>query len=181
MRFNLINNRIPKKFLIFTTTFLFIGILVLLSGCNNGRYANILSFGAESGIASYDNSESIQKAIDQVNESGGGRVVIPAGDFYTHPIELKSGVELHLESGAKLIGVDNIEAYTKLKYKKNPALIFADGKENISVTGTGTIDGQGGASTFQVEGDPGGRPMIILFHDCKDVTVTDVTLTNSAH
>lgn len=183
MRFGIAinNNRMIRNLFVSMVTLLFIGMLILFAGCNNQRNINILSFGAESGVSSYDNSRSIQTAIDQVSNSGGGRVTVPAGDFYTHPIELKSGVELHLETGAKLIGVDNIDAYTRFTYKKFSSLIFAEEQENISITGTGTIDGQGGAPTFQVEGDPSGRPMIILFHDCKDVSVTDVSLRNSAH
>ena len=174
-------NLVIKKLFISITTLLFIAVLILLVGCNNGKNVNIVNFGAEAGSSTYDNSGAIQTAIDQVSESGGGRVTIPAGDFYTHPIALKSGVDLHLENGAKLIGVADINAYKKYTYKKNQSIVFADGQENISVTGPGTIDGQGAAPTFQVEGDPAGRPMIILCHDCKHVSVKDVTLQNSAH
>ncbi|MDO5329721.1 MAG: glycosyl hydrolase family 28 protein [Coriobacteriia bacterium] len=174
-------SNIIKNLIISTTILLFLGVLFLLTGCGNERDVNVSNFGAKAGDSKYDNSGSIQKAIDQVSNAGGGKVTIPAGDFYTQPIELKSGVDLHLDEGAKLIGVDNIEVYTKYTYKKFSSIIFAEKQENISVSGTGTIDGQGGAQAFQVEGDPAGRPMIILFHDCKDVAVTDVTLRDSAH
>ena len=124
-----------------------------------------------------------------MSRAGGGTVTVPAGDFLTGPIELKSGVELHLEMGAKLLGIADIAAYENAHWvnsegKKSPhcGLIYANGQKDIAVTGLGTIDGQGGDPAFNVgKADPGGRPMIILFRDCKNVVVKDVRLENSAH
>src|SRR5687768_15758049 len=39
---------------------------------------------------------TIQHAIDAAHRTGGGRVVVPEGDFLTGPVHLKSRVELHL-------------------------------------------------------------------------------------
>src|SRR4051812_36614162 len=49
-----------------------------------------------------DSTEAIAKAIDACSAAGGGRVVVPAGDFLTGPIHLKSRVNLHLQRGATL-------------------------------------------------------------------------------
>ena len=163
-------------------------LLITIPALGGSRSVDITRTGAREGRGR-DNATAIQKAIDKVYKAGGGTVTVPAGDFVTGPIELKSGVELHLEMGARLLGVADIAAYDKAHYvydngRKSPhcGLIYANGQENIAVTGPGTIDGQGGAPAFNVgKADPGGRPMIILFRDCKNVVVKDLRLENSAH
>lgn len=151
------------------------------------RCVDITSAGARVGV-DRDNAPAIQKAIDKVSAAGGGTVVVPAGEFLTGPLELKSGVELHLSMGAKLLGVADIAAYDKAHNidgngRKSPfsALIYSCGHSNIAVTGPGTIDGNGTSEVFKIKDDPGGRPMIILFQDCRNVVVRDVRLENSAH
>src|SRR4051812_31690245 len=49
-----------------------------------------------------DATTAIRKAIDSCVKAGGGRVVIPAGDYLTGPIHLKSRVNLHVSKGATL-------------------------------------------------------------------------------
>ena len=153
-----------------------------------GRHVDVTRMGAKT--AARDNAAAIQKAIDRVHGAGGGTVTVPAGDFLTGPLELKSGVELHLEMGARLLGVADISAYEKAHWvnpqtgKTSPhcGLIYANGQQDIAITGLGTLDGQGGDPAFNVgKADPGGRPMIILFRDCRNVVVKDVRLENSAH
>ena len=169
-------------------TFVLLALLLSLSACSGSRNIDILKAGAKAGPGK-DNAAVIQKAIDKLSSLGGGTVIIPAGDFLTGPIELKSGVEIHLEMGARLLGVADIAAYDKAHKvypdgHKSPhsGLIYANGQENIAISGLGTIDGQGGDPAFDVgKADPGGRPMIILFRDCKNVVVKDVRLENSAH
>ena len=71
---------------------------------------NIKDFGALVG-ANVINTFAINKAILKCSNDGGGRVVIPSGEFITGTIHLKSNVNLHLERGAKLIGSLNISDY----------------------------------------------------------------------
>src|ERR1035441_3549564 len=49
-----------------------------------------------------DCTAAIGKAIAACAKAGGGRVVVPAGEFFTGPIHLLGNVELHLEAGATL-------------------------------------------------------------------------------
>ena len=172
-----------KKILIFAA------ILIALPAFAGSRNIDITKMGAKEGPGR-DNAAAIQKAIDKVSLAGGGTVTVPAGDFVTGPLELKSGVELHLEMGARLLGVADISAYDRAHWvnpetgRKSPhcGLIYANGQKDIAITGLGTIDGQGGDPAFNVgKKDPGGRPMIILFRSCKNVVVKDVRLENSAH
>ena len=168
---------------------LVLAVLILLSlpAFAGNRSICITKTGARESLVK-DNAPAIQKAIDRVSLAGGGTVTVPAGDFLTGPIELKSGVELHLEMGARLVGLPDIAAYEKahmtVNGKRSPhsSLIYAQAQKDIAVTGPGTIDGQGGHPAFNVgKADPGGRPMIILFRDCRNVTVRDLRLENSAH
>ena len=110
---------------------------------------NILDFGAKpDGITL--NTDAINKAIRQVNEKGGGRVVIPAGLWLTGPIELLSNVDLHLEYNALvLFSADHTlypiisTSFEGLETRRCQSPIFARGAENIAITGYGTFDGNG--------------------------------------
>lgn len=172
--------RIPTRILALAAALLAVPAFV------SGRNIDITRAGARAGLEK-DNAPAIQKAIDKVSQAGGGTVTVPAGDYLTGPIEMKSGVELHLEMGARLVGVADIAAYEKAhilpdgSWNHFSALIYANSQSNIALTGLGTIDGQGGDKAFKIKGDPAGRPMIILFRNCKDVVVSDLHLENSAH
>ena len=48
------------------------------------------------------NTKAIQKAIDEMAAQGGGVVVIPAEEWQTGRIEVKSNINLHLTEGATL-------------------------------------------------------------------------------
>ena len=61
------------------------------------REFSITDFGA---AADKDASEAITKAIEAASAAGGGRVTVPAGEYLTGPIHLKSRIELHVPSAA---------------------------------------------------------------------------------
>ena len=95
---------------------------------------------------------AIQKAIDACNGAGGGTVDVPPGTFLTGTISLKSNVELHLESGAVLLGSPNINDYRTYSLPKYPeygtnhyGILYTEEAENVAITGLGTIDGNGPA------------------------------------
>lgn len=94
---------------------------------------------------------AVQEAVDECAAQGGGRVIVPAGTYKTGSIHLKSNVELHLEDGAVLSFSDNPNDYLPVVftrwegmecYNYSP-LIYANGCENIAVTGSGTLIGNG--------------------------------------
>ena len=161
-------------------------VLLALPSFAGNRNINIANAGARDGLVK-DNAPVIQKAIDKLSKAGGGTVTIPAGEFLSGPIELKSGVELHLDMGARLVGIADKSAYEKAhmvidgKRSVFSSLIYAYKQKDIAITGLGTIDGQGGHEAFRTKEDPGERPMIILFRECSNVVVKDVRLENSAH
>ena len=74
------------------------------------RNFSVVDFGAvKGGIA--DNTKSITAAINACHKAGGGRVVIPEGEWLTGPIHLKSNVNLYLAEGAVLRFTDNPSHY----------------------------------------------------------------------
>jgi polygalacturonase len=131
-------------------------------------------------------TKAIQAAIDACTKNGGGRVVLAGGTFLSGTLVLKSGVNLDIEAGATLLGstdlanfplhVPALRSYTDNYTDKS--LIYAEKQENISITGLGTIDGQGGDKAFQ-EKPWKQRPYLLRIIECKNVTVRGVTLRNS--
>ncbi|HBX87386.1 MAG TPA: glycoside hydrolase [Marinilabiliaceae bacterium] len=109
----------------------------------------ITRHGAKPGAA-YDNTKAINRLIEKCSKQGGGRVVVPAGEFHTGPITLKSNVNLHLEEGAVLKFSNNPDDYVpfvRTRWEGLDAinyrpLIYAINETNIAVTGNGLLDGQ---------------------------------------
>lgn len=106
----------------------------------------ITDFGAEKGHQK-KNLDAIHKAIDAANRAGGGKVVVPAGEWLTGPIHFKSNVNLHLQEGAVLLFSGNPDDYLPAVhttwegmecYNYSP-LIYAYECQNIAITGKGEI------------------------------------------
>ena len=118
---------------------------------------SVLDYGAVPGDGKLDTA-AIQSAIDEVSTKGGGKVSIPAGDYDTGAITLKSNVNLCLEEE------DTILKFTRDITHENYPLVFAhyEGsklynwspfiyayqQENIAVTGKGILDGQADKDTW---------------------------------
>jgi polygalacturonase len=167
-------------------------LFFFLLSCSSTDF-NITKYGAIADAETV-NTKAIQEAIDEASEKGGGRVIVPSGQFVSGALFLKSNVELHLEKGARLLGSTN-----RLDYGENEAnaLIYANDQQNISVTGQGIIDGQGAEvvknlyvhlrsgrlsdDQFNVKRPrEHSRPELMAFFQCTTVSVTGVTLKNSA-
>ncbi|MEO9891918.1 glycosyl hydrolase family 28 protein [Aurantibacter sp.] len=157
----------------------------------NSRYS-ITDFGAI-GDGKTLNTKFIQKAIDACVSNGGGTVIIPSGIFKSGTILLKSNVELHFEHNAVLLSSTNVADFPLQpmpKYRSHKdqlggfnALIYAEGQENIALTGNGTIDGQGPLHTPMPNpyaGDVDGRPRNILLISCKNIKIDGLRMLNAA-
>ena len=114
-----------------------------------GRVFEITRYGADvSGRK--DSTDAIAKAIADCSQSGGGRVVVPRGEFLTGPIHLKSNVNLHLDEGSTLKFSRDTKQYLPpvltrfegTECMNYSPLIYAFEQTNLAVTGTGTLDGQ---------------------------------------
>ncbi|MEO7598262.1 MAG: glycoside hydrolase family 88 protein [Opitutus sp.] len=105
----------------------------------------ITDFGAKVGS---DATAAIRAAIDACTKAGGGRVVVPAGEWLTGAIHLKSNVNLHVSDGATLRWTFDLAQYPivftrweGVECMNYSPFIYAFEQENIAVTGTGTLDG----------------------------------------
>jgi unsaturated rhamnogalacturonyl hydrolase len=115
----------------------------------------ITNFGAVAG-GTNDCTFAIARAIDACAENGGGRVVIPAGEFLTGAVRLKSGVNLHLATNSVLKFSTDPQAYLPVVFTRFEGtecynfspLIYAFGQKNIAVTGEGILDGQADESNW---------------------------------
>lgn len=99
-----------------------------------------------------DARPGIQATIDAAAAAGGGRVEVPAGFWFLDgPLHLRSRVDLHVAEGAHLQFSGNAESYLPEVFTRwegtevwtYSPMIFADGLEDVAITGTGKIDGQG--------------------------------------
>ncbi len=106
----------------------------------------ITDYGAKPGA---DATTAIRDAIAACSAAGGGRVIVPTGEWLTGAIRLLSHVNLHLTDGATLKFSTDPAAYPVVYTRWEGVecmnfspFIYAFEQENIAVTGTGTLDGQ---------------------------------------
>lgn len=171
----------------------------------NQAAKNVLQYGAKPDGRTL-NTKAIQRTIDDAFRSGGGTVTVPSGTFLTRRIELKSGVTLNLEAGCTLLGSTSIDDYNgssglPLKSGANPRhLIVAEDADDVTLTGSGRIDGQG-SSFWEPSGKvplsaedqwadfasrylaprKGGRPSPMLeFVNCRRLKIEGVHIENAA-
>ncbi|MEY2869757.1 MAG: hypothetical protein RIR01_2259, partial [Bacteroidota bacterium] len=107
----------------------------------------ITDFGAK-GDGKTKNTTAFKKAIETCNAAGGGKVVVPAGNFLTGPIYIKSNINLYVSEGATItfsqdtkdypIVLSRWEGMDCMNYSPQ---IYAYNEKNIAITGKGTING----------------------------------------
>lgn len=142
-------------------------------------------------------TEEIQALIDEAAANGGGVIVIPRGTFLTGGLHFKQGTHLYLEDGATLLGSDFIGDYPLGKTRIEGetctyfgALINADGLDGFTISGKGTIDGNGlryhkqfwlrRKWNRQCTNKDEQRPRLVYVSNCKNVQIEGVKLQNSA-
>ena len=170
------------------------GLLVGAQGVYNVR-----SYGAVGDGKTLD-SPALNRAISAATNDGGGRVVVPAGTYLCGSIHLDDNIELHLMSGAKILAApasmnayDESEVFGAPEYQDgghtyfHNSLIWAEGKQNVSITGFGMIDGEGltkkdteKAGNVQ-GGSIGTGDKAIALKLCKNILIRDITIFRGGH
>lgn len=160
---------------------------------------NVRDYGAKGDGKTLD-SPAIDKAIEACVKQGGGKVVLPAGTYLSGSIHMKSNVELHLQSGCVILAApQSMGAYDKSETFGFPeyqdgghtyfhnSLIWAEGQENISITGHGMIDGLGLTKKDTEKGGKvqggsiGAGDKAIAFKQCKNILIRDITIYRGGH
>jgi polygalacturonase len=159
---------------------LVITFLLLSLSISANQQLNVRDFGAV-GDGKSNDTFAIQKAIDSGSESK-KIVFFPEGEFKIGPVFLHSNSVLELSDFAVLKGSTDTIDYKSVKTGLKLALINAGNEANIRIYGHGKIDGNGGAVQFKTfNGDRRNhRPNLISFSNCTNVTVSGITLVNSA-
>lgn len=106
----------------------------------------ITKYGAKQGDVKA-NMAAFEKAIAACNKAGGGRVVVPAGEWHTGAIHFKSNVNLYLSEGAVLVFEDDPQYYmpaVRTSWEGSECmnlspLVYAYECENVGISGPGTI------------------------------------------
>ncbi len=175
-----------------------LAVSVITASWANGVY-DVRNFGAKGDGKTLDHS-AINAAIDAATTSGGGQVTIPAGTYLCGSIRLKSNVDLHLMRGATILAAPaSMKAYDESEKFEGPeyqdgghtyfhnSLIWADGQHNISITGLGTIDGEGltkkdteKAGNVQ-GGSIGTGDKAIALKRCRNILIRDITIFRGGH
>lgn len=171
-------------------------VLAIGCACAQTKVYNVMDFGAK-GNGVTDDASAIQRAIDACSQSGGGQVLLPsAHTFLASPIELKSNIDLHIDVNSTLLAVPDESAYTLSAFGENRGegmmWIWCDSVENLSITGQGTIDGNGIAfmgkeleDSYELKElkdpkfDP--RPHVLTLMGVRHLTVRDVTIRQGAY
>jgi polygalacturonase len=148
---------------------------------------DIVKFGADPS-GRLISTGAIAQAFGECKKAGGGTVFVPAGTFLTGAVCMESNTSLHLSAGAKLVFVQDQDAYpiieTRWEGSERPAhtpMIYGKGLENVTITGSGVLDGQGDYwwKLHQSGGLKAPRPRFIGLEDCSRVTIEGIRLLNS--
>ena len=158
---------------------------------------NILDYGAVAdGVT--NNAPAIQAAIDAATVCG-GQVIVPSGEFLSGTIVLKSNIDFHLCPGAVLIASlseDDVKEFDELRGSnemacwKGGCFMFAKDECNVTVSGPGTIYGQGDKVFFDDDADGGFhecplnvtafRPRTTFFENVRNLTIKEINIKSAA-
>ena len=131
---------------------------------------------------------AIQRAIDRCAAAGGGTVLVPAGQFVTGSLWMRSNISLHLDSGACLLGSTDVSDYpvwvSRWEGSAPPAhaaLIAGESLHHVTITGRGRIDGRGQHwwEKFRQNKLKHTRPSLLRLVDCRDVLISGISCVNS--
>jgi polygalacturonase len=135
---------------------------------------NITNYGA-AGDGVTTNTAAIQAAIDAASRAGGGTVEVPAGIFLSGPMHFASGINLHVNGTLRMLPLDKYPGGTT----EPASFISGAGLQNIAISGSGSIDGQGSPWWPYAKTKGARRPRMISFSSCERVLIENLALSNS--
>lgn len=141
-------------------------------------------------------TEKIQSVIDQASQKGGGVIIIPKGTYLSGALFFKPKTHLYIEDGAVLKGSDDISNFpiidTRIEgqnLKYFAALVNADKVNGFTISGKGTINGNGTRfwKSFWLRRKvipkctnmDELRPRLLYISHSNDVQISGVSLINS--
>jgi hypothetical protein len=160
-----------------------------------GKRYDVTKFGVKN-YSEQIQTEQIQRVIDLAASEGGGVIVIPRGYVVSGSLFFKPGTHLLIEENGELRGSDRIRDFKLVKTRMEgqtlnyfAALVNADQVDGFTITGPGTINGNGQAywEEFWIRRKfnknctnlEALRPRNVYISNSKNVTVQDVRIINS--
>ena len=144
---------------------------------------NVRDYGA-TGDGTTKDTIALQETIERCAVFGGGLAVVPAGKYLTGTLALRSGVTLHLEKDAELLGSPDMADYplAQIRWEGRwrqgySALIVAMDAEHIGITGPGSISGSMAVRGRVDRATQRRLPALIEITNCRNVRVEDCTTT----
>ncbi|MCK9244985.1 MAG: glycoside hydrolase family 28 protein [Candidatus Marinimicrobia bacterium] len=121
----------------------------------NNKDFDITKFGAI-GNGKFDCTQAFVRAVEACHQAGGGRVIVPSGEFLTGAIQLKSNVNLHVTGEGVILFSKDTRKFLPVVYTRFEGMecmnyspfIYAYEQENLAITGSGVIDGQADNETW---------------------------------
>ena len=176
---------------------IFVHVLLLAAiGAWSQKVYDVTTYGAR-GDGKTDDATAIQQAIDACSAQGGGTVLFPANHiFLAGPVQLKSNIDLRLEATAVLMANPDETIYQLSAFGQNRGegmlWLWAQDAENITISGRGTIHGNGirfmGAElsdSYELKplADPtfDPRPHVLTLTNVKNIVIRDVTIREGAY
>jgi polygalacturonase len=160
---------------------------------------DVTSFGATGDGKTLD-TEAINRAIEAAATAGGGIVALPAGKYLCYSLRLKSYIDLHVSCGATIVAADPPESgggydlpesnqpwenYQDFGHNHwHNSLIWGEGLEGVSISGTGLIWGRGlsrgwGSGPKAEQAGVGNKA--IALKDCRNVLLRDFSILHGGH
>ena len=130
-----------------------------------------------------DDTVAIQRAADAC--IGGGTLLLASGTYLSGPITLSTDTTLDIEKGSTLLGTTDHNRYLTRSSGKMRPLVGGQRVHDITLTGGGTIDGQGQSWWSDVKAakaankDLPDRPRMVEFDRIRHLRVNNLTLQNS--
>ncbi len=160
-----------------------------------GTQYDVKDYGAK-GDGNTNDTKAIQAAIDACSD--GGSVILSGGSFMSGQIKLKSNMTLWIDKTATLKGIQDNSLYPAINqhadnanvwlsdvlggggWELKEAFVYAEGANNLTIAGGGTIDGNGDCPIWDHTKDEILRPMALYVAYSNDVRVANVDILNSA-
>ncbi len=174
-------DRIRSISVSFTKQLFFVAMFLCVNStaihAKSGRVFNVRDYGAVGDGKTLD-TEAIQKAIDAAAAIGNGVQVLIPGDhqYVIGTIELKSNIDFHIDDGAELlVSVKNDDF-------SGEAALIADSVVNLTISGTGRINGRALEFMSHYEGDnewwipKEWRPKLFIFTSCINLVIRDISI-----
>ena len=168
------------------------------------KEVNVNALGKKYSITSYGvvkdrtvvQTKKIQEVIDLAAQNGGGVIVVPQGTFLSGSLFFKNNTHLYLEENAVLKGSDDISHFpVKMTRMEGQtlnyfmALVNADGLDGFTISGKGTLNGNGLRywKSFWLRRSINPdctnmeemRPRIIYMSNCKNVQIEGIRIMDS--